>query len=109
MGGKNFQAGEAVERSFEDQVLQGNRGVERIADRIRQPAIALEARCKLRRALRMNEENRAKLFGLGPHRVKFLIGEVPSFHASADGGAAQALPLDRGLKLLYGQVRQPQR
>src|SRR3981189_3467647 len=108
MGGKNFQAGEAVERSFEDQVLQRNRGVERIADRIRQPAIALEARCELRRALRMNEENRRKLFGLVPHRVKFLIGEVRSLHAAADGGAAQALLLDRGLKLLYGEVRKLQ-
>jgi hypothetical protein len=46
----DLEAGEAIERAFEDQVLQGNGGVERIADRVRQPAVALEAPGQIRRA-----------------------------------------------------------
>jgi hypothetical protein len=38
---QDLQAREAVQRSLEDQVLQGEGGVERVADRIRQPAVAL--------------------------------------------------------------------
>src|SRR6266481_2462528 len=97
MRGDDLQAGKAVEGPFKDQVLQGNGRVERIADRIRQPAIALEPLGKLRRALRMDEENGAEFFGLGPYRVEFGVGEILSQHAGADGGATQSLLLDRGL------------
>src|SRR6476469_3545727 len=108
MRGDDLQAGKAVERPLEDQVLQGNRGVERIADRIRQPAIALEALGEFRRALRMDEENGADFFGLGPDRMEFGIGKILSQHGAADGGAAQALLLDRGLKLLHRELRKLQ-
>src|SRR5665213_572858 len=73
MGRNNLEARETIQRSLENQVLQGDGGVERISDRVRQPAVTLEALRQLRRALRMDEENRAKLFGLRPHRMKFLI------------------------------------
>src|SRR3954469_24240354 len=42
MRGNDLEPGEAIERSLEDQVLQGDRGVEWIADGVRQPAVALE-------------------------------------------------------------------
>src|ERR1700682_5185620 len=95
MRGNDLEAREAVERSLEDQMLQGNRGVERIADGVRQPAIALEALGKLRPALRMDEQNCAEFFRLGPDRMEFWIGEIFPQHTSADGGAAQPLFLDR--------------
>src|SRR6202043_1983580 len=98
MRGKDFQAREAVERSLENQVLQGDRGVERIADRIRQPAVALEALGEFRRALRMDEQDRAEFFCLGPHRMEFRIRKILSKHAGAYRGAAQALLLDRSLE-----------
>src|SRR3982074_941702 len=47
----DLEGRKAIERAFEDQVLQRDRGVERIADGVRQPAIALEARVQFRRAL----------------------------------------------------------
>src|SRR5229473_4419781 len=105
MGGDDLQAGKAVECPFEDQVLQGNGGAERIADRIRQPAIAFETLGEFRCALRMDEENGAEFFGLGPYRVKSRIGEILSQHAGADGSATQALRLNRGLELLHREVR----
>jgi len=76
--GQDFQAREAVQGSFEDQMLQGDAGVERIADRVRQPAIALEALGEFRRALRVDEENGAEFFGLGPYRMEFGIGKILS-------------------------------
>ena len=109
MRGDDLQSGKAIERAFEDQVLQGDRGVERIADRVRQPAIALETLGKFRRALRMDEQDRAELFGLGPDRMEFGVGKILSQHAAADRGAAQALLLDRGLQLLHREVGKLQR
>src|SRR5260221_4915356 len=41
--GDDLQAGEAIERALEDQMLQGDRRIERIADGVREPAVALEA------------------------------------------------------------------
>src|SRR5665213_1948606 len=109
MGGKDFQAGEAVEGSFEDQVLQGNRGIERIADGIRQPTVALEALGEFRRALWMDEQNGAEFFGFGPHRMEFGVGKVLPQHTTANGGATQALLLDRGFELLHCKVGKLQR
>src|SRR4051794_36203799 len=104
MRGKHLQTREAVERPLEDQMLQGNGRVERIADRIRQPAIAFEALRKFRRALRMNEQDGAEFFGLGPNGMKFGIGKVLAEYAAADGGAPETLFLDCGLQLLHGEV-----
>ena len=69
-----------------------------------EPAIALETLGKLRRALRMDEQHRAELFGLGPDRMKFWVGKILAQHAAADRRASQALLLDRGLKLLHREV-----
>ena len=56
----------------------------------------------------MDEQNRAELFRLGPHRMELGIGEILSLHAAADGGDAQALLLDRGLQLLHCKIRKLQ-
>ena len=109
MRGQDLQAGEAVERAFENQMLQRNRGIERIADRVRQPAVALEALGEFRRALRMDEQDGAELFGLGPDRMEFGVGEILARHAGADGGAAQPLLFDRRLQLLDREVGKLQR
>src|ERR1700682_4997334 len=104
MRGNDLEAREVIERSLEDQMLQGNRGVQRIADGIRQPAIALEALGKLRRALRVDEQNRAELLSLGPDRMEFWIGKILAQHAGADRRAAQPLFLDRRFQLLHCEV-----
>ncbi len=39
VGGADLHAREAVERPFEDQMRQGDRGLERVADRVRQETI----------------------------------------------------------------------
>src|SRR3982751_1368726 len=63
-----------VECALEDQVLQGNRRIERIADRVRQPAVAFESFCELGRTLRMNEQNRPQFRRLRPYRMKLRVG-----------------------------------
>ena len=73
----DLEARKFVERALEDQVLQRDRGVERIADGVREPAVALEAGGKLRRALRMDEQHGAEFFGLGPDRMKLARWKNP--------------------------------
>src|SRR5262249_56810228 len=100
LGVGTLEARKTVERAFEDQLLQRDRCVERIADRVSEPAVAFEARVELGRALRMDEKDGAELFGLGPDRMVLGLGKALAQHAAADGGAAQALLLHRGLQLL---------
>src|ERR1041384_1119516 len=91
----DLQPGELVERALEDQVLQRDGGVERIADGVAKPAVALEALGKLRRRLGMDEQHGAELFGFLQHRMIFGPREIVAEHAAADRSAAQALLLDR--------------
>src|SRR5215218_6806537 len=109
MCGDDLEPREAVERAFEDQMLQGDGGVERVTDGVRQPAIALEALGEFRRALRMDEEHRAELLCLGPDRMEFGIREVLSQHAATDRGAAQALLPNRSFQLLHRKIGKLQR
>src|SRR4051794_16138207 len=102
MRGDDLQSRKAIQRAFEDQVLQRNRGVQWIAYRVRQPAVALEPLAEFRRALRMHEQYGAEFFRLGPHRMEFWIGKILPQHAAADCGTLQALLFDRGLQLLNG-------
>ena len=46
----------------------------------------------------------APIFGLGPDRVKFRVGERHTNHTGADGGAFQSLLLDRYFQLLHREV-----
>src|ERR1700710_1721656 len=104
MGGDNLEAGKAIECPLEDQVLQCNRGVERITNRVRQPTIAFEALGEFGRALRMDEQDGAEFFSLGPYRMELWVGKILAQHAGADGGPAQALLPDSGLELLHCEV-----
>src|SRR5258708_21088584 len=105
MRGKNFQFGKAVQRSLKNQMLQGDRGIERIADGIRQPAIALETLGQFRRTYRVNEQHSAEFFRLRPHRMKFGIGEILAQDIAADRRTPQALLLDGMFQLLHGEIR----
>jgi hypothetical protein len=69
---------------------------------------SLEPLGEFRRALRMDEQNGAERFGLGPHRMEFGVGKILPQHAGADGGATQALFFDRGLQLLHREIRKLQ-
>src|SRR6266850_5813249 len=105
MRGNDLEPGEAIERSLEDQVLQGDSGVERITDGVRQPAVALETLGQFRRTLRMNEQHRAEFLRLGPDGMEFRIGKILPQHAAADRGPAKALFLDRRFELLRREIR----
>ncbi len=85
--GAHFQARVLVEQAFEDEVLQRDRGVERIADHVGEPAVALEAARELRRALRVNEQRDAEFLRFRPHRMKLRLGEIHAEDAAANGRA----------------------
>ena len=93
-----------VEHAFEDQLLLRDGGVQRVADHVGQPAVALEARRQLGRALRVDEQHHAQLLRLGQHRVVGRVGEVVTGHAAADGRALQAVTFDAFFQLLHRQV-----
>src|SRR5207245_4242968 len=61
------------------------------------------------RALRVDEDERAELLGLGPERMESRIAELLAVDAAADGGAAQPVLLQTGLELLGREVRVLQR
>jgi len=105
MRGQDLEAGKAVERALEDQMLERDGRVERIADGVCEPAIALETPRKIRRALRVNEQHRTELFRLCPDRMEAGFGEILAQHARSDGGAAQAQLLDCVLELLDRNIR----
>src|ERR1700720_1579992 len=106
MRAADLQPREAVERALEDQMRQRDRGLQRVADNIRQPAAALQpaAGFELGRALRMNEDDDAKLLRLGPERMQLWIGKLGAVNAPADQRAAHAETLDRILQLLGGEI-----
>ena len=109
MRGAYLEFGEFIQRAFKDQVLQRDGGVERIADDIRQPAVALEAARQLRRALRMDEQRNAQFFGFGPHRMIFRIREIIAQHAAANGSTLETVLAHAVLKLLNREIGELQR
>ena len=109
MRGQHLQAGEFVERTVEDQVLQRDGGGQRIADRVGQPAVALPPLVQFRHALRMNEQHGPQFFGLFPDRVEPGIGKFISRDRIADGGTFHPLLFHRGFKLFHRQGRILQR
>ncbi len=108
MGGDHFQSGKAVQRALEDEMRERYRRVERIADGVAEPAVARQPLAELGHALRMDEQGHAEFLRLGPNRMEFRVGEVDAAHRAADRGSLQALLLDRGLKLLHGEIRRLQ-
>src|SRR6266851_778364 len=102
--GADLESREAVERPFVDQMRERERGLERIADRIGEPAIAVQARLELLGADRMDEDKRTELLHLRPDGMEFRIGKLPPLDAAADRHAAQAELLDAVLDLLDREV-----
>src|SRR5207248_922501 len=108
VGRDNLEAGEAVERALEDQVRQRDRRLGWQANRVREPAIAFETLGQFRNRLRVDEEHRAELFGLGPDGMEFRVRKVFTGDAAANSHSAQPLLFHRVLELLYRQVRKLQ-
>src|SRR6266702_8043796 len=111
MRGADLEARKAVERALEDQMRQGDRGFERVADCVGQQAAALQpaARLELPGAERLHENQDAELFGLGPDRVEFGVGQFLAGDAAADRQTAQAECLDRTFELLDSELRRQRR
>src|SRR4029453_5668360 len=87
----DLQARELVERAFEDQVRKGDGRLERVADRVLEPAAALEPVAEGgRRAVPrgMGENKTPELLGLGPERVKPRARQLLAVDAAAEAGAA---------------------
>ena len=93
VGRADLEPGEAVQRALEDQVRERDGGLQGIADGVGEHAVALEpaGRLQLRRALRMDEDERAERLRLGPEGMEARVGQLRPVHAAADGGAAQAV------------------
>src|SRR5262245_2450568 len=104
MGRADLQARKAIQGPLESEVRQRDGGVEWIADGVGEPAVALQPRRQVRRALRMHEDQDAELLARGPERMKLRSGELGSCHAGPDGHAAHVERLDSMLKLLHGEV-----
>src|SRR5215475_8959430 len=106
MRGADLEAREAVERPFEDQMRQGDRGFEWVADGVRQETISGQpaARFQFAGAERVHEDEHPQLFALGPERVEFRVGEILAGDAAGHADAAEAERLDRLFDLFGGQV-----
>ncbi len=76
VGGHDFKIGKPVQPAFEDQLLQSDGGVRRIADGVGQPSVTFETLAQRWRALRMHIQRGTQLLGLGPEGVKAGIGKV---------------------------------
>src|SRR5260221_5514905 len=111
MRGTDLEAGKAVERAFEDQVRQRDRGLERVSDGVGQQAAATQpaARLQLAGAKWMHEDEHAQLFALGPERMELGVGQLEAGDAAADTNAAEAKLLDRVLDLFGRELGMLQR
>ena len=106
MRGANLEAREAVERPFEDQMRQGDRGFERVADGVRQEPIPGQpaARFQFAGAERVQEDEHSQRFALAPERVEFRVGEILAGDAAGHADTAEAECLDRVLDLCSSEV-----
>src|SRR5262249_21903350 len=109
MGSTDLQPGIAIEGALVDEVGQRERRLERVANRVLEPAVAEEARNQLFRADRMDEDEAAELLGLGPHGMEPGVGELDALDATADRDATQAELLEAVLHLLDRKIGMLQR
>src|ERR1700730_14947673 len=107
MSGADLETGICIERARENQMRQRDRRFERVTDDIVQHAIPLEppGGVELCRALRMDENQRAELFGLGPERMKFRIRQFLAIDAAADDRAAQSEWGEPNFERLGSEIR----
>src|ERR1700757_4732137 len=104
MSGADLETGIGIERSLENQMRQSDRRFERVADHVVQHAVPFEAAgsAEFCRALRMDENQHAEVFGLSPERAKLGVRQLLAIDAAADQRAAQSELLDRNFELLGG-------
>src|SRR5262249_10714803 len=108
----DFQVRETIERALENEMSERERGFERIADHVAERAATLDpfgdAR-RLRRGLRMDEDQGLKFLGLFPKGIEPGSGDLFALDAAADGGADEAQIFHAVLELLRGKLRKLQR
>src|SRR5262245_6963650 len=73
MGGTELQARKAIQRPLKNEMGEGNRSFEWIADNVGQQAVALEPFVEIRHALRMEENQGSEFLSLGPKGVKLWV------------------------------------
>jgi hypothetical protein len=107
MRGADLEAREAVERPFKDQMRQGDRGFEGVANGVRQEPTSGQAatRFQFAGAERVHEDEHPQRFAGGPERVEFRMGEFLTSDAAGHADTAEAKRLDRVLNLFGGEVR----
>src|SRR5262249_45079822 len=93
--GADLEARVAVERSFENEMREGDRGLERVADRVGEQTVAAEppGSLQLRRALRVDEHEHAELLDSGPEWIERRVAQLATVHAAPQTDAAQAISL----------------
>src|SRR5579863_6533370 len=104
MRSTNLEAGKSIQRSIENQVRERDGRVQRIADHVGQIPVALETLLQLGYALRMDEDGRAKLFGLRPKRIELWRRKILAVHASTKRDASQSQFLDAFFHLGGGEI-----
>src|SRR5215831_4756313 len=107
MSSADLQPGVGIEGSLENQERQSDRRLQRVADYVLQHAVSFEPAggAEFGGALRMDENQRAELFGLGPGWMKFRVRQLLAVDAAANQCAAQSELLDRIFELLGGEIR----
>src|SRR5437660_3235969 len=100
-----LETGEAIERAFVDEMRERERRLERIPDGVLEPAVAAQAVCEIRRALRVHENEHAELLGLGPERMELRLRQFLALDRATDRRAAQPELLHRLLELLRSEIR----
>ncbi len=88
MRGADLEAWKAVKRSFEDQMRQGYRGFEWVANRISQETIPGQPAAWFQFAgtERVHEDEHTQLFAFDPERMEFRVGEILAGDAAANAG-----------------------
>src|SRR5213594_227758 len=111
MGGADLEARKTIKRSFKDEMRKEYRGLQWISNRVAQTASSLKTRilCRARCPLRMHEQQDPQLLRLCPERIELTIGDLLTFDASSDGGAAQSQFVDGFVQLVGRQIRMLQR
>src|SRR6266540_5821938 len=100
MHGENLQVGMPLEYAIEDQIVQRDGRIERIADRVverepREPS-------RLAEAERVQHYQRAELLGLAPERRELGLGQFLAVHVGQDLDTLEAELADAALELLHG-------
>src|SRR5439155_3746500 len=97
MDGEDLQVRMALEHAVEDQVVQCDRGLERIADRVAEGE-TLES-LAFGEAGRMQHDKRIELLGFLPERLEGRVGQLASGDVGENLGALETELADAALEL----------